>query len=1203
MRRPAFLAMRTMEPTTNHRKWYVFIHCMRHLRLCVMRGPGKGGFPRVLCFVVRLLLGAFPASVLTALPVAFPSDFLFLFFRFARFPLLQASWRRVAQDIRAASGPFLFPGNLSLLARYAGRWALQQPAEAAREGTRDAAGVVHALKPRLAPNLTVEYGLYGGASAPSLLGFGGAAGSLLLHLQTEARIPQVPTLQRVQGVMVLMDDEAPVPDPPAAAAAAAVVEGDAALTPPSASASPGARDRRSQRRRRAESSSYSATDPYALVDIADGDVSLPLSGLYIADEGLLVLVGSRKPAMVGVVPLATAPPSPGPLVVLADGVAKAHSPSPSPQPQASAAADSQSPQAESEAQGQGRRAAAGAGAGAGNMCDFVVALRMRPIGLKAGGAGGGGGRYRSASSSAGRSLAAADTIDLDTASEVQDAADSDLFASLPLLQWASHKARALVAGAFPALAPALEALAPRVASAAMDDAGLAGEAAVAGRRRRLQDLFAAGGDAGSADALGAVGWAALDSVVSASGGANSAGSATGRLLGVTSLVVGPPSTPSARFAAAATGTTRAAAASETSVGPASLGADLSDPSGGWARQYPGARIFPLHGRALSPNCNVTLNVSASAIVWSQAALEDKAMGYTLLATTTGAILIAALTMQIVASASESAAARVSLATIGIQAMTDAYLTLLHLVGGFVAPAVFGSFATTAFVNLLLFSVLEMRFLLLIWKARRPGAFAGGWDNARREIGSLYCRFYIAMVGGLVLVYFGSWAMAKLLLLLACSFWWPQILHTARTDSRSGLSPKYILATSVCRLLLPLYFLACPTNLFYLLSPPETRATASRWSESVPFAAVAQPFENSGSPASVGLDAGSSGSSWFNLDADTYPAFASPESAAAFRSSARFAVFLTVWMAVQVGILLLQGKSGFGPRFFVPRVLQPRKYDYHRAVDVQSSRIIPNPADTLAWIRPTHRVGGGQAAAGADNDAAAPGGGQDGAVPLGPDGQPLTRLQEMRLTAGRALGSARQSGREALATAQWIGATVRLVVTDVRDRIRARGGLLRSMLPAFLARRLGPGPTRYVPLDRVTSVRGRTSSDAAAAAAIGGESDALSRNGRTVISNPLSTAAAPVDAESASGSIDTPSGATVDVEQAQIGSDGAVSGMSGPGDGSTIDCVVCMTEMAFPMRRADYMVTPCDHIFHQDCLKPWIDQKLECPTCRMVLPEP
>lgn len=61
-----------------------------------------------------------------------------------------------------------------------------------------------------------------------------------------------------------------------------------------------------------------------------------------------------------------------------------------------------------------------------------------------------------------------------------------------------------------------------------------------------------------------------------------------------------------------------------------------------------------------------------------------------------------------------------------------------------------------------------------------------------------------------------------------------------------------------------------------------------------------------------------------------------------------------------------------------------------------------------------------------------------------------------------------------------------------------------------------------------------------------------------------------------------------------------AGEGAPALGS-IDCVICMTEVTVSDR--DYMVTPCLHLFHEACLQQWMDVKMECPTCRTVLPPP
>ncbi|KAF7457718.1 putative E3 ubiquitin-protein ligase [Cryptosporidium felis] len=52
------------------------------------------------------------------------------------------------------------------------------------------------------------------------------------------------------------------------------------------------------------------------------------------------------------------------------------------------------------------------------------------------------------------------------------------------------------------------------------------------------------------------------------------------------------------------------------------------------------------------------------------------------------------------------------------------------------------------------------------------------------------------------------------------------------------------------------------------------------------------------------------------------------------------------------------------------------------------------------------------------------------------------------------------------------------------------------------------------------------------------------------------------------------------------------------------CVICMANVSI---LDDFnndlcaVCTPCDHVFHQKCLKKWMDIKLECPTCRRRIP--
>ncbi|GKT35783.1 hypothetical protein ADUPG1_008871 [Aduncisulcus paluster] len=45
------------------------------------------------------------------------------------------------------------------------------------------------------------------------------------------------------------------------------------------------------------------------------------------------------------------------------------------------------------------------------------------------------------------------------------------------------------------------------------------------------------------------------------------------------------------------------------------------------------------------------------------------------------------------------------------------------------------------------------------------------------------------------------------------------------------------------------------------------------------------------------------------------------------------------------------------------------------------------------------------------------------------------------------------------------------------------------------------------------------------------------------------------------------------------------------------CAICLVNV----RSGDHMITPCNHVFHKECLTRWMDISLTCPTCRAEIP--
>lgn len=659
-------------------------------------------------------------------------------------------------------------------------------------------------------------------------------------------------------------------------------------------------------------------------------------------------------------------------------------------------------------------------------------------------------------------------------------------------------------------------------------------------------------------------------------------------------------------------------------------------------QYAGMRYLPLHGYIVSPNCDFSMNVSAAGVAFSYSTIEDKIGGFVFAATLGGVMLLVMSTYQIVASSSASWAGRVSLATVGMQWVLDGMAAFMYTAGGVVLVNLVTSFAIPAFLHFALFVFIQVRFMLLIRKARNPNIFNGGASVLHRELCKMYLLLYPLLLVAFMVMYNGSASTVRFMLTLAYSYWLPQIVHSASMDSRSLLTRGYIFTTTVVRLFPLAYALCCPWNVAWMLMAPEPLSTALQWKESEMPAPMKQ--------------------TWMMLSGQA-PAFLTPGRTAVFWSWARFGLFLLAWQTAQVVVMLLQEKSGWGPRFFVPYAFLPAKYDYHRPVRVEAGRVVPDPSATGPWLRHLEpEAPTGAAAAGAAGQGAAAGAGNAAAVTNVMQGAVMSIVHDIASMARSASSSARwfATGCHLLGRDMWkyTSSKVRRMRAGGRGRGWSfigmafgggadsigrsvsgpvPGGAVESSVavssspaswldlmsprqrigeqgPGGLGLSTGSGGTRYTRLDgsqeEEQGVPGRTST--------GGGGGGEDVTGMPTLLDPKGAGlAAPLTAAT---SLHAAEEGRVGIPAAPGGGEAGVGGASALPSASTsyeddgtgtvgdaswgsIDCVVCMEGVSFPCRRVGYMVTPCDHIFHTQCLRPWMTRKPECPTCRMQLPEP
>ncbi|KAI0563451.1 hypothetical protein FGB62_40g21 [Gracilaria domingensis] len=121
----------------------------------------------------------------------------------------------------------------------------------------------------------------------------------------------------------------------------------------------------------------------------------------------------------------------------------------------------------------------------------------------------------------------------------------------------------------------------------------------------------------------------------------------------------------------------------------------------------------------------------------------------------------------------------------------------------------------------------MRWMLLIWKARRPSGFSEGWEAMRRELSMLYSRFYGSLLIGIILLY-QLQDHLRFFLFALYSFWVPQIILNAVEDHRRPLLPSYIIGSTVTRLAIPLYFWGCPHNFLHIQPRPASAIALVVW---------------------------------------------------------------------------------------------------------------------------------------------------------------------------------------------------------------------------------------------------------------------------------------------------------------------------------------------------------------------------------------
>lgn len=58
---------------------------------------------------------------------------------------------------------------------------------------------------------------------------------------------------------------------------------------------------------------------------------------------------------------------------------------------------------------------------------------------------------------------------------------------------------------------------------------------------------------------------------------------------------------------------------------------------------------------------------------------------------------------------------------------------------------------------------------------------------------------------------------------------------------------------------------------------------------------------------------------------------------------------------------------------------------------------------------------------------------------------------------------------------------------------------------------------------------------------------------------------------------------------------------GDGEGKSIGVSPSQLEEGDGSEMGPYVITPCNHVYHEQCLARWLECKFECPACRATIP--
>ena len=280
-------------------------------------------------------------------------------------------------------------------------------------------------------------------------------------------------------------------------------------------------------------------------------------------------------------------------------------------------------------------------------------------------------------------------------------------------------------------------------------------------------------------------------------------------------------------------------------------------------------VVTLSGNIESTNCDFATFVNATAMRTNWEKTTAKAINYSFYMMIACLTQIVVLLRQLLHTQAHSVASNVSLICIGWQTVLDAMLCISHIFLCLVLQPLFTAFASVAFFKLLIFCIIEMKYMAIIIQARNSVNNTGTTqEQLRQQITLLHLKFYASLMLAIMLFWYVGQSHKTLYVMALYSFWVPQICWNIYSEYKKPMHHHYIYGMSLTRAIAPLYVFAVKNNFLKEVNPD-------------------------------------------------------------FPTDAAMCEMLIAWIALQTAILI--GQSKYGTRFMIPQRFLPPKFDYSRPI--------------------------------------------------------------------------------------------------------------------------------------------------------------------------------------------------------------------------------------------------------------------------------